>query len=390
MGRDLRVAIVGGGLGGLAAANALTSVGVHVDVYEQAPELGEVGAGIQLAPNGARHLYRWGLWDDITRVGAPLGEGSQYHRYDGTPVAPVVTTDSSGWNALLGMHRADFIDVLARHLPSGTVHTNHKCVGFEQDKKTGRVFFENGATAEADVVLGTDGIHSTLQRAVVPPSQPVFSGSIAYRGLVEHERVPDWPTDRFMLWMGDSKHVLVYPVRNGTLINYVGFVPTDDQKRESWSAPGDPDALRAAFTGWDPMVEALFAEVEQCFWWGLYDREPLPRWTEGRLTLVGDAAHPMLPHLGQGVSQAIEDAATLAVLLDGTDAEQAPQALQAYERIRRERTGAVQQGARNNGLRYGSSYDDLEVRDADLARTAELRRWIYDHDAATAAQEFAG
>ncbi|MFC7406452.1 FAD-dependent monooxygenase [Georgenia alba] len=382
----LRVAVVGGGLGGLAAANALAARGIEVSVYEQAPALGEVGAGVQLAPNGARQLRRWGLWDAVVRAGAHLGAGSRYHRQDGTPVAPVVTADSSGWGALFGMHRADLVDILAANLPDGTVRTGHRCTGIEQDDDGARLTFAGGPTAEADVVVAADGIHSTLQHHVVPPSEPVFSGSIAYRGLVPHAQVPDWPTDRFLLWMGEGKHVLVFPVRGGEMVNYVGFVPTGEQQRESWSAQGDPDALRAAFAGWDPAVERLLAQVTSCFWWGLYDREPLPRWTAGRLTLLGDAAHPMLPHLGQGVNQAIEDAATLAVLLDGTDPATAPAALRAYERLRRERTSAVQAGARANGLRYDSGYDDLAVRDAELAATAELRRWIYDHDALVPAQ----
>jgi salicylate hydroxylase len=208
----------------------------------------------------------------------------------------------------------------------------------------------------------------------------VFSGSVAYRGLVAHERIPDWPTDSWMMWLGKAKHFLTFPVRAGKLINYVGFVPADAEMKESWSAPGDPDVLRREFAGWDPRIESLLQQVELTFRWALYDREPLPTWTNGRLTLLGDAAHPMLPHLGQGANQSIEDGMALATILAGTERRSAPAALLAYERLRRERVAAVQRGARENGLRYDSFYADLAVRDAEIAAHAEFRRKLYDHD----------
>ena len=135
------------------------------------------------------------------------------------------------------------------------------------------------------------------------------------------------------------------------MINYVGFVPTDEEMKESWSAPGDPDVLRAEFEGWDPKVEFVLENVDTTFRWALYDREPLPAWTKGRLTLLGDAAHPMLPHLGQGANQAIEDGMALAVILSNTDNAAVPEALLAYEKLRRERVAEIQHGARINGLR---------------------------------------
>jgi salicylate hydroxylase len=181
-------------------------------------------------------------------------------------------------------------------------------------------------------------------------------------------------------WLGVGKHFLVYPVRAGQLINYVGFVPTDTQTRESWSAPGDPAALARAFDGWDPLVEAIIAQVDTTFWWGLYDREPLPTWTRGRLTLLGDAAHPMLPHVGQGANQAIEDGIALATVLSQADRATAPRALQVYESVRRERTARVQRSARVNGARYDTSTGDIRTRDQQVADQARERAWIWDHD----------
>jgi len=380
------VVIVGGGIGGLFAANALTAQGLEVSVYEQAPAIGEIGAGVFLTPNSVRHLQRIGLEPAVEKWGARVGPNSRYFRHDGAPIAPVQVTDSSGWNATFGMHRADLVDMLAAALPAGLVHTGHRCTGFEQDGDIARVSFANGASAEADVVIAADGIHSELRPYVFPSSRPTFSGSVAYRGLVPHERVPDWPVDRWQMWLGTGRHFLAFPVRAGKLINYVGFVPTDEAMKESWSAPGDPEILRREFAGWDPRIDQLLGNVQITFRWALYDREPLPVWTRQRLSLLGDAAHPMLPHLGQGANQSIEDGMALATILASADRTTAPRALLAYERLRRERVAQVQRGARENGLRYDSAYSDLGVRDAEITAHATFRKRLYDYDVVPEAQ----
>ena len=382
----LDVAIVGGGIGGLFAANALCAKGVQLSLYEQAPAIGEVGAGVFLTPNSVRHLQRIGLEPAVEKWGARVGHDSRYFRHDGAPIAPVQVTDSAGWNATFGLHRADLVDLLAEALPAGVLHCGHRCIAFEQDGNMARVSFANGASAQADLIIGADGIHSELRPYVYASSEPVFSGSVAYRGLVPHERVPDWPTDRWQMWLGTGRHFLAFPVRAGKLINYVGFVPSDKEMKESWTAPGDPDVLRRAFAGWDPRIHQLLNEVQQTFRWALYDREPLPMWTSKRLTLLGDAAHPMLPHLGQGANQSIEDGMALATILAHADRASAPQALLAYERLRRERVAQVQRGARENGLRYDSAYSDLGVRDAEITAHAAFRKRLYDHDVVPDAQ----
>jgi salicylate hydroxylase len=380
------IAIVGGGIGGLFAANALLAQGLQVSVYEQAPALGEVGAGVFLTPNSVRQLERAGLGPAVEKWGARVGPGSRYFRHDGSPIAPVQVTDSSGWNATFGMHRADLVELLADALPDNVVHTGHRCTGFEQRDDVARVTFSNGMVAEADVIVAADGIHSELRPYVFPPSNPVFSGSVAYRGVLPLERIPDWPTDAWLMWLGKAKHFLTFPVRAGQLINYVGFVPADEQMKESWSSPGDPDVLRREFAGWDPRIETLLKQVQMTFRWALYDREPLPTWTRGRLSLLGDAAHPMLPHLGQGANQSIEDGMALATILARADRTTVPAALAAYERLRRERVAQVQRGARENGMRYDSAYADLAVRDAEIAAHAAFRRKLYDHDVVPEAQ----
>ena len=372
--------IVGGGIGGLFAANALIAQGLRVAVYEQAPALGEIGAGVFLTPNAVRHLERVGLGPAVAKWGARVGTGSQYFRHDGMPIAPVQVTDATGWNATFGMHRADFVAFLAANLPAGIVHTGHRAIGFEQDDDRARVEFANGVAVEADVVIAADGIHSALRPHVFPPSDPVFHGTIAYRGLVARERLPDWPMDRWQMWAGPSRHFLVFPVRHGTMVNYVGFVPTGEEMKESWSAPGDPEELRREFDGWDARVGEVLEQVEKTFRWALYDRDPLPTWTKGRLTLLGDAAHPMLPHLGQGANQSIEDGMALATILDQVSTATAPGALLAYDRLRRERVADVQLGARQNGLRLDSAEVDLAARDAQLVAHAKFRKQLYSYD----------
>jgi salicylate hydroxylase len=278
------------------------------------------------------------------------------------------------------------VEFLANALPANVVHTGHRCTAFDQDGDKARVRFANGATAEGDLVIAADGIHSELRRYAAPPSRPVFSGSVAYRGLVPHERIPQWPTDSWLMWLGPSKHFLTFPVRAGKLVNFVGFVPADAEMRESWSAPGDPDQLRQEFASWDPRIASLLENVQTTFRSALYDRDPLPTWTKGRLTLLGDAAHPMLPHLGQGANQSIEDGMALATILARADRNTIPAALLAYERLRRERVSQVQSGARENGLRYDSAYSDLGIRDAELTAHAAFRRRLYDHDVVPEAQ----
>jgi salicylate hydroxylase len=367
----LRAVVVGGGLGGIAAAVALARAGIDVQVYEQAQQLAEVGAGVSLAPNGLRMLERLGVGEEIRRVGARYAS-AQLRLSDGRAVRHEPYQFAlPGQN--IGIHRADLLALLARQLPAGTVRTGHRCTGFRQDADSATAVFAGETTATADVVIGADGIHSVLQGFVVAPAEPVFSGVVAYRGLVP--RVAEYPADTMRMWVGEGKHFLVFPVRAGELLNYVGFVSSDTAVRESWSARSDPAALAAHFAGWDPVIGQVIAAISgpggSGFQWGMYDRMPLPRWTSGRLTLLGDAAHPMLPHLGQGVNQALEDAVALATLLGAsTSPAGVPWALSVYEALRRDRTARVQLGSRRQGAGWDSS-----------GRQLVDRRWIYEYDA---------
>ena len=269
------------------------------------------------------------------------------------------------------------------------MRTGHRAVDFSQDADKATVRFANGETFEAEVVIAADGINSAMQPFVVEPSLPEYSGFRAYRGLIARDKLGAWPEDTHQIWMGDGKHFMTFPVRSGTLYNYVGFVPTPHETLESWSAIGDRDELAASFADWDPRVTNLLAKVETCFWWGLFDRQPLRTWTNGRLALLGDAAHPMLPHLGQGMNQAVEDAVALGVLLEGRGSDEVPAVLGAYESLRRPRTSMIQAEARQNGKRYDSDYESIEQRDEEIRKTAiAFRKGLYDYDVEAAARAF--
>jgi salicylate hydroxylase len=368
--------VVGGGIGGVATALALTREGIHVRVYEQAADLTEVGAGVSLAPNGLRMLDHLGVGEAVARLGARHAR-TQLSLSDGSPASHQPDQFARpGRN--IGIHRADLLTLLAEQLPPGAINTGHRAVSVSRDDKAATVTFANGATATTDTVIGADGIHSVVQGFVVEPAKPVFSGVVAYRGLIPR---PDaYPADTMRMWLGEGRHFLVFPVRAGQLLNYVGFVPSPAQVRESWSAEGDPALLAAHFAGWDPLIgqviEAISKPGGSGFQWGMYDREPLPRWSDRLVTLLGDAAHPMLPHLGQGVNQALEDAVALATLLARADGpEGVGRALESYEGLRRERTARVQLGSRRNGAGYDSS-----------GRQLTDRSWIYSYDAAAEAR----
>ena len=378
-GTSLDVVIVGGGIGGLAAANALHQRGMGVRVYEQAAALTEVGAGVALQPNGVRMLRRLGFGDELLHLGARWLD-PQFLRADGSYAASMWPAELAGEIEFYGMHRADLLGMLAARLPPGVVKTGYRCIGFAQDEARAVLIFANGERAVADIAIAADGIHSRLQQYVVAPSAPVSSGSVAYRGVLPAHTV-SWPNGAMRNWLGAGRHFLVYPIRAGELVNCVGFVPTDEEMKESWSAPGDPRAFAREFAAFDPMVGSIIAHIKHAFRWGLYDREPLTAWTRGRLTLLGDAAHPMLPHTGQGANQAIEDAVTLAVVLGGADSALAPRALQIYESLRRERCARVQRSSRANGARYDAAGDNLTDRDRQLSVQPQERAWIWDYDA---------
>src|SRR6201990_3150799 len=271
---SLRVAIVGGGIGGLTAALALRARGLDAVVFEQATILREIGAGVSLHPNAARLLKRIGLDDQLRKIGSPIGgitlrtsQGEAINTPEG-PATPKFSRDSQGYN----VHRADFLNLLFAALPKGSVHLGHRCIRLEDDGNRVHLSFANGVSAEADIVIGADGIRSVIQRAIGLQSRPTSEGTMAYRGLVPAERLA-W-AGGFKdpaLWLGSGRSFLLYPVAGGRLINMVAFVPTDTDSEESWSAPGDLEAMAAEYVGWDKLVQNTNNALDETFRWGIYD-----------------------------------------------------------------------------------------------------------------------
>lgn len=384
MTRKLSIAIVGGGIGGLVAAVALRDSGHAVTVYEQASEFREIGAGVTLHPNATRLLEKLGLGDALRKIGSPTA-GVRLMNTSGVPietgvprgVAPL-SDAGQGYN----VHRAEFLGVLVDALPSAVFRLRHRCADLTEDASGVALTFENGERALADLVIGADGIRSVVRQKIGLDGLARSEGVMAYRGMVPVEKLP-WAQNAqgLYLWMGAGRSFLCYPVSGGAVMNMVAFVPTDRDSPESWSAPGSLDTLADEYRGWDDRVAQTIAALTETYVWGIYDRAPLPHWTRGRTTLMGDAAHPMVPHLGQGAGQAIEDAYTLGILLDGASKDDVPARLASYEQLRRDRTTRVQGVARRAGQFYRTDFPDSKERDATMAGWTKEVRWILEHDA---------
>jgi salicylate hydroxylase len=386
-----RIAIVGGGIGGLTAALALRARGLDVTVFEQAEVLREIGAGVSIHPNAARLLKLIGLDDQLRKIGSPIS-GIALRTSEGeaiaTPAGPATPAFSRDGGQGYNVHRADFLNQLFAALPKGTVNLGHRCIQLKENGDRVHLSFANGVVTEADVVIGADGIRSVVQREIGLQSRPTSEGIMAYRGLIPAERLA-WANDLKdpTLWLGSGRSFLLYPVASGQLINIVAFVPTDTESEESWSAPGDLQALAAEYAGWDKRVQDTINSLDETFRWGIYDRAPLPYWSAGRVTLMGDAAHPMVPHVGQGAGQSIEDAITLAVLLDGCTGVEVATRLKLYEVLRLERTSRVQALARAAGKLYRSEHENPSEKAERLREWMAQGTWVFGHDAEQAARD---
>jgi salicylate hydroxylase len=385
----VRAIIIGAGIGGLAAALTLRRAGLDVRVFEQAAHLGEVGAGIQISPNASRILQRLGLEQPMRRLGVQP-KAVIFRRWDdGRELARQALADECERTfgaPYYHFHRADLLGLLSAAVPDGVLHLDHRCVGLTQHSDRVEVQFHNGTTADADVVVGADGIHSTVRKIVIGPESARFSGHVAYRGLVAADRVAHLGVELAAIaWWGPGHHFVHYYVGTGARYhNWVAVTP-GEWGVESWTAKGEiADALKE-FEGWHPQVRAIIGSVETTNRWALYDRDPLPRWTVGRVTLMGDAAHPMLPYMAQGAVQSIEDAAVLAKCLERGGAHDVDAALLRYEQTRKPRTSQCQEGSRRNGVMYHlPDGADQQRRDANLATSATAplpqNAWLYGHD----------
>jgi 2-polyprenyl-6-methoxyphenol hydroxylase-like FAD-dependent oxidoreductase len=384
----LKIAIAGGGLGGAAAALSLLKAGFDVHVYEQARELREVGAGIVLTPNAVRVLHYLGLAAELEALGVAASAVHQRRWDDGRTLLRSPVTARPGRGAtFFTSHRSDILAMLAGHLPPERLHLGHRLAGFTDRGDRVELQFADRAPVTADIMVGADGIHSTVRSLLFGAEQPRFTGCVAYRGLMGAQRLAHLNLPREQqIWMGPGKHFVHYPVSAGRLVNFVCLIERDAWTKESWTEPGDMRDALAAFEGWHPQVRSIISSVEETFVWGLFDRAPLARWSVNRVTLLGDACHPMLPFLAQGAAQAIEDGATLAAVLSRSAAD-IPAALQHYESLRLPRTARIQAvAAGNKGRNHLPDGPEQQARDAAMAAGAAdwsigASAWVYNHDA---------
>jgi salicylate hydroxylase len=385
----MRVAVVGGGLGGLAAAGFLLRAGLaEVRVYEQAPALGEVGAGIQVPPNAVRLLRSLGIGEKLDEAGVRLETGWDMRRWeDGRHLFSQVLGDECERRfdaSYYVAHRAGLLDALRSVLPDEVVSLGHRCVRAEQIGDEVQLTFEDGSTARADVVVGADGIHSVVREAIVTPEPPRFSHLAAYRAMVPADRAPEGTLEAvFQVWLGPGRHVVHYPVSGGREVNVVAVVPAGDWREESWVAEGDVADFRAEFATWAPELRTLIERAERTWLFALYDREPLTSWTSGRIALLGDAAHPMLPFLAQGAAQAFEDGAALAGCLRGARSSGAEVALRRYESFRIDRASEVQRLSRGRpDLNHLEDGPEQRRRDLEFEAQDPLdhQGWLYSYD----------
>jgi salicylate hydroxylase len=348
MPRTPRILIVGGGIGGLAAALALEGQRAEVILCEQTPRLSEIGAGIGLAPNAIKALRALGLEEKINAIAWASDYAVIRSWRDGRAISRTYQGD---YRERFGApsvtaHRADLLGVLAGALSTTDVRLGLRCVGIETRARGAAARFADGSVIEADIVVGADGIHSKVRESLFGADAPRFTGCICWRGMAPADAVPrDINTADVTLWMGPRGHVVHYLVRRGELLNIVAHVDSDAWTEESWTRECSVDEVMATYAAWNPALTRVFPASTRWYKWALYDRDPPERWSKGRATLLGDSAHAMLPYLGQGAAMAIEDACVLAGLI-GRAGDDIDGALLAYERMRLPRAREAVLGSR--------------------------------------------
>ncbi|MGH8979504.1 MAG: FAD-dependent monooxygenase [Acidimicrobiales bacterium] len=393
MPRNLRVAVIGGGIAGLTAAIALRRREIDVQVYESSPELKEIGAGVALAPNAMKALRSIGMESAVRSIGY-TSRSQMLRTWKGRTIS---VTDSASIARRYGAapctaHRADLLDVLASALDDEAVTLGVRCVSVASDNGTASARFADGTEIEADLVIGADGIHSAVRESLFGPDAPRFTGKICYRSVVPTESLPARALTPYEgLWLGPHGTLVVYGVRRGEMVNVVAHYEDPTYSHESWIAEADRDEVSTRYAGWHPSLVELLSASEVLYKWALYDRDPIPVWTSGRAGVLGDAAHSMLPYLGQGACQAIEDGVVLAAALCSTDDPVAGLAL--FERSRRPRASEVVLSARARGFDNHLVSPRAAVRrDLGIAlrkhftrdRTGRGESWIADYDAGSA------
>ncbi|MDH4191271.1 MAG: FAD-dependent monooxygenase [Betaproteobacteria bacterium] len=386
-----KILIAGAGLGGLAAASCLMKAGHDVEIYEQAPALGEVGAGIQISANAMHVLRHLGIGGEIERVGVrPAAYVFRLHD-TGEVIQQFSLSEEHEQQhgaPYVQLHRADLHELLAaraREFKPQVVHLNRKAVGFSEDADGVTLRFADGSAAQGDILIGADGLKSVIGRQILGETRATYTGDAAWRVTVPVERLPRDFLDQVMnVFMGPGGHVVCYYVRGGAILNFVGLVETEEVSEESWTVKFPWDQLKADYAGWHPTIQTVIdaADRDQCYRWSLHNRAPRRNWSTRRVTILGDAAHATLPYLAQGAAMAIEDGAVLARALGRTDAVH--EALDLYQRNRVDRTARiVEQSTQNRKLFHLRSKEEIRQAFARRDEGAERNKWLYSYNPMT-------
>lgn len=390
----MKISVVGGGIGGLTAALAMLRMGLEVEVHEQAPELREVGAGVQVSANGTRVLFALGIGDDVMAVASEAGgkqirlwnSGRTWKLFDLGPLSierygfPYVT-----------IHRNDLHQALAagiRRLRPDAIRLGRRCTGLTQDADGVTLTFDDGSTSRSDVAVGADGVHSRVRECMFGPDAPRFTGIVAWRAVIPASRLPARFSEPIATnWIGPGGHVIHYPLRRGELVNYVSVVERSDWQVESWSVAGTVEECLADYAGWHEDVHAMIRAIDTPYKWALMLRQPMNEWSRGRVTLLGDACHPTLPFLAQGAVMAIEDGYVLARALAGHGRDH-ESAFAAYEAARNERTSRIVKGAESNlGRFHNPALSDAASAEAYVSeewheeKIRQRYEWLFTYDA---------
>lgn len=395
----MRILIAGGGIGGLAAAIALLQRGIDVDVYEQAAELKEVGAGIQISPNGNKVLDALGVFKTLKALSCDP-ERKEFRLWSTGKPWPMFSLGKTviekyGY-PYLTVYRPDLHQTLAdrvRELKADAIHLGSPVTGCEQDEKGATLILQSGQRITGDALIGCEGVRSVVRNTLWGNTDPQFSGMVTWRGLIpmdalpEHMRVSVGST-----WIGPGGHVVSYPLHQSKIMNFVATIEGKTWTSPAGSAPGTVEECLDDFKGWHEDVQTMIKLSPQLLKWALMQRDPIPQWTQGRISLLGDAAHATLPFLAQGAVHSIEDGTVLARCLESVAAEDLPAALLRYEHARIERTSKMVRGATANTVRFHSPELATEASAEKYLQSEwgadpifERYDWLYSYDANTAA-----
>jgi salicylate hydroxylase len=393
-----RILIAGAGLGGLTAALALLKKGFDVEVFERASDLKEVGAGVQLAANGSRVLQELGLDAELRSIGTELS-GKEIRLWN----------TGRAWNFLdlgatsierygapyLTLHRADLHDMLVRAVrreKPDAIRLNASAAGFEQSGDAARLILDKGEAIAGDALIGADGVHSKIRQALFGEDRATFTGCMAWRGLVSMAGLPETITrSGGTFWLGPGAHIVTYPVRSGEELNFIGIINRDDWKIESWTTRGTTEECLSDFTGWHSDVQAMVRGIAIPYKWALVVREPLGKWSVGRVSLLGDAGHSTLPLLAQGANMSLEDGLILARCLDKYRTDVVA-GLKSYEAARLGRTTKIVRASADQlGRNTHDALSDPATAEAHIeaewqkTRVNDRYDWVYGYDATGAA-----